>query len=183
MPNEICIFCLNGVYSDQNIAEMLKAAGEEGVELARQLTETVFSCSVITSDWEGSFILDLYKGKGEALSRGNYRDLKPTDQVMKLHEQVLDSYIREMVNINEMQLGFVPGTGTTGTIFVVRQLQEKYIAANKLRYFAFADPQKAFDHVSRKVLWRALKEPWGCGMGYTCHSSHVLQSPESYAGQ
>ena len=230
MPNEICIFRLNGAYSDQKniIAERLKAAGEEGVELARQLIEAVFSSSVITSDWEGSFILNLYKGKGEALGHGNYRDLKLTDQVMKLHKQVLDSYIREMVNINEMQLGFVPGRGTTGTIFVVRQLQEKYIAANKLHYFAFADPQKAFDHVSRKVLWRALntetemssfwqnfhqwlhlklskwqlpvqsvmkisskwrhfrfsvKEPRGCGIGCACHSSHVLQCPESYAGQ
>ena len=52
---------------------------------------------------------------------------------MKLCEQVLDSYIREMVNINEIQLGFVPGGGTTGSIFVVRQLQGKCIAANKLR--------------------------------------------------
>ena len=165
---------------------MLKAAGEEGVELARQLIETVFSCSVITSDWEGSFILNLYKGKGEALGRGNYRDLKLTDQVMKLHEQVLDSYIREMVNINEMalmQLEFVLGKGTTGVIFAVRQLQGRYIAANKLCNFACADPQKAFDHVSRKVLWRALKVPRGCGMGCACHSSHVLQCPVSYAGQ
>ena len=147
------------------IAEMLKATGEEGVELARQLIEAAFSC------------------KGEALGHGNYRDLKLTDHVMKLHEQVLDSYIREMVNINEMQLGFVPGRGTTGAIVVVCQLQEKYIAANKLRYFAFADPQKAFNHVSRKVLWWALKELRGCGMGCACHSSHVLQCPESYAGQ
>ena len=105
------------------IAEMLKDAGEEGVELARQLIEAVFSCSVITSDWEGSFILNLYKGKGEDPGRGNYRDLKLTDQVIKRHEQVLDSYIREMVNINEMQLGFVPGRGTTGAIVVVRQLE------------------------------------------------------------
>ena len=81
---------------------------------------------------------------------------------MKLHEQVLDSYIGEMVNINGIQLGLVPGRGTTGAIFVVCQLQEKYIAASKLRYFAFADPQKAFDHVLRKVLWWALKEPRGC---------------------
>ena len=71
---------------------------------------------------------------------------------MKLHEQILDSYIREMVNINEMQFGFVPGRDTTGAIFVVHQLQEKYITANKLCYFAFAGHQKAFDHVSRKVL-------------------------------
>ena len=49
---------------------------------------------------------------------------------MKLLEWVLDSYIREMVNIDEMQFGFLPGRGTTEGIFVVCQLQEKYIAAN-----------------------------------------------------
>ena len=42
------------------ITEMLKAADEEGVELARQLIEAVFSCSITTSDWEGSFILNPY---------------------------------------------------------------------------------------------------------------------------
>ena len=38
---------------------------------------------------------------------------------------------REMVNIDEMQFGFVPGRGTTDAIFSVCQLQEKYIAAKK----------------------------------------------------
>ena len=66
------------------VAEMLKAAGEAGVELARQLTGAVFSCGMIPSDWEESFILNLYKGKGEALDHGNYRGLKLPDQVMKL---------------------------------------------------------------------------------------------------
>ena len=83
---------------------MLKAAGEEGVELARQLIEAVSATVWITWDWdwEESFILNLYKGKGEALGCGNYNGLKLADQVMKLHKKVLDSYIREMVNINEM---------------------------------------------------------------------------------
>ena len=52
---------------------------------------------------EESFIMNLYKGKGEALDRGNYRGLKLTDQIMKLLERVLDLLIREMVNIDEMQ--------------------------------------------------------------------------------
>ena len=50
---------------------------------------------------------------------------------MKLLECVLDSFIREMVDIDAMQFGFVPGRGTTDAIFIIRQLQEKYIAANK----------------------------------------------------
>ena len=139
------------------IAEMLKAAGEEGAELTRQLVEVVFSSGVIPSDWEESFLLNLYKSKGEALERGNYRGLKLTDQVMKLLERVLDPLIRNMVNIDEMQFGFVPGKGTTDAIFIVRQLQEKYIAANKPLYFAFVDLEKAFDRVPRKVLWWALR--------------------------
>ena len=112
-------------------AEMLTAAGPECIELVRQLAERVFSGDPIPKDWEESYILNLYKGKGDALDRGNYRGLKLTDQVMKLLERVLDSSIRSMVDIDEMQFGFVPGRGTTDAIFIARQLQEKYIAAKK----------------------------------------------------
>ena len=139
------------------IAEMLKASGEVGIELLTELTEVVFYNGVIPTDWQESFILNLYKGKGDALELENYLGLKLTDQVMKLLERVLDSFIREMVDIDAMQFGFVPGRGTTDAIFIIRQLQEKYIAANKPLYFAFVELEKAFDRVPRKVLWWALR--------------------------
>ena len=62
-----------------------------------------------------------------------------------------------MLNIDEMQFGFVPGRHTTDAIFIVRQLQEKYIAAKKLLYIASVDLEKAFDHVPRKVIWWVLR--------------------------
>ena len=139
------------------IAEMLKAAGEDGVELARQLMEEIFCSGEVPADWEESFILNLYKGKGEALERGNYRGLKLTDQVMKLMEHVMEFYVRRMVNIDEMQFAFVPGRGTTDAIFTVCQLQEKFIAVDKPLYFAFVGLEKAFDRVPGKVLWWALR--------------------------
>ena len=59
--------------------------------------------------------------------------------------------------IDEMQFGFVPGKGSTDAIFIVRQLQEKYISVKNPLFFAFVDLEKAFDRVPRKVLWWALK--------------------------
>ena len=70
----------------------------------------------------------------------------------------MDGLSRHLVSIDDSQFGFVPGRGTTGAIFVIRQLQEKYLAANKRLYMAFVDLEKALDQVPRKVIWRALRK-------------------------
>ena len=87
-----------------------------------------------------SFIVCLYKGKGDALERGNYRGLKLTEQVMKVLERIVDGLIRQVLSTDDSQFGFVPGRGTTDAIFVIRQLQEKYLASNKRLYMAFHRP-------------------------------------------
>ena len=125
------------------IAEMLKAAGEEGVGLARQLAEAVLSSGEILADLEESFILNRASWV-EALNRANYCILKLSDQVMNL----LD-YICKLMNIVEMQFGFVSGRSATYVIFIVRQLWEKYIV-----FFNF---DKVFDRVFRNVLCWAVR--------------------------
>jgi hypothetical protein len=81
---------------------MLKASGEEGITMLRHLTIKAFSEVVTPMDWEESCIINLYKGKGNALDRGSYQGLKLTDQAMKLMERVLDTFTRRMVNIDAM---------------------------------------------------------------------------------
>ena len=116
----VCTFNVN-VY----IVEMLKAAGSKGIDFLRELIISVVKHGKIPEDWEMSFILNLYKGKGDALNRGNYRGLKRTEHVMKVMERIMDGMIREMIAIDEMQFAFVPGRGTTDAIFIIRQLQER----------------------------------------------------------
>ena len=58
--------------------------------LLRILTEAIFTHGTVPKDWEESYILNLYKGKGEALEQGNYRGLKLTYQVMKVVEHMLE---------------------------------------------------------------------------------------------
>ena len=67
-----------------------------------------------------------------------------------------DGLIRQLMSIDDSQFGFVPGRGTTDAVFVVRQLQEKYLAANKRLYMAFVD--LAFDRVPLKVIWWGLRK-------------------------
>ena len=55
-----------------------------------------------------------------------------------------------------MQFGFTAGRSTSDAIFVVRQLQEKYLARNKELWMAFVDLDEAFDRVPREVVWWAL---------------------------
>ena len=42
----------------------------------------------------------------------------------------------------------MPGCPSTNAIFILRQLQEKYVAKKKNLHFAFVDLEKAFDRVS-----------------------------------
>ena len=81
-------------------------------------------------------IVCLYKGKGDALERGNYCGLKLTENVMKVMERIVESLIRQLVSTDDSQFGFLPGRSTTDVIFVVRQLQEKYLAANKTTWLS-----------------------------------------------
>ena len=66
------------------VAEMLKPDGEDGVVEVCDLIENIISEGCIPTDWQESFIVNLYKGKGVALNRGNYRGLKLIKQVMKV---------------------------------------------------------------------------------------------------
>ena len=140
------------------VAEVLKPVGESGAEEVRDLIEDIISEGCIPTDWQESFIVNLYKGKGDALNRGNYRGLKLIEQVMKVLERVVEGLIRQRVEIDEMQCGFMSGRGTTDAIFIVRQLQEKHLAANKPLYMAFVDLEKAFDRVPRDVIWWAMRK-------------------------
>ena len=105
---------------------MLKDAGEEGVKLVRQLAEAVFSSGMIPVGWEESLILNLYKGKSEALTM--LITVVPSSQIKSRScwnvEWVLNFSVRQMVNINEMQFVCVPVRGTTDTIIIARQLQQ-----------------------------------------------------------
>ena len=80
------------------VIEVINSAGKEIIKSITNLANRIIKEGRIPSDWNLSYIVSLYKGKGDALFRGSYRDLKMRDQVMKIIERVFDSVMRFQVD-------------------------------------------------------------------------------------
>ena len=103
-------------------------------------------------------IVPIFKGKGDVMSCGSYREVKLLENAVKIVERVIERRIRTLVNLNEMQFGFMPGIETVDAIFMVRRMQEEYQKKDKKLCMCFVDMEKAFDRVPRKVMEWAMRK-------------------------
>ena len=77
---------------------MIQAAGDMGASMILDHAGAIIRDGKVPSDWEQSFIVCLYKRKGDALERGNYRGLKLTEQVMKILESSSGSWCQSTIH-------------------------------------------------------------------------------------
>ena len=64
-------------------ADMLKAAGEAGVKWVTDICNEVVRSGVVPVDWR-SWMVNVYKGKGNALECSSYRGIKLVEHVLTL---------------------------------------------------------------------------------------------------
>ena len=87
------------------------------------LCNVIIKEGCIPEDWKSSVILSI-KGKGDPMECGSYRGIKLLEHAMKVVERIFEHRIRQQIEVDDMQFGFVKGKGTTDAIFTVRQMQE-----------------------------------------------------------
>jgi len=75
---------------------------------------------------------------------GSYIGIKLLEHPMKMVERILEHKIRQQIDIDDMQFGFIKGKRINDTILIIRQMQEKFRAKGKKLYFGFADLEKLF---------------------------------------
>ena len=144
-PSEVCV-------------EMIEASGEIGIDVMVELCQRVLDGKGMPDEWALSVVIPIFKGRGDAMSCGAYRGVKLLEHAMKIVERVLEKRIRSMVNVDEMQFGYMPGKGTVDAVFILRRLQEEYRDKGKKLYMCFVDLEKAFDRVPRKVMEWAMRK-------------------------
>ena len=96
--------------------------------------------------------------QGAALDRSNYGGLKLIEHALKVFERVIENLLRDKVDIGSMQFGFMRGKGNIDAIFVVLQVQERFMDKKRPHFFAFVDLEKAFDRLPCAVLEWSLIE-------------------------
>jgi len=83
---------------------------------------------------------------------GSNRGIKLLEHAMEVVESIFKNRIRQQIDIDDMQFGYINGKGTNDTILIVRQMHQKFRAKGKKLYFGFVDLEKAFDRVPREAI-------------------------------
>ena len=77
---------------------------------------------------------------------------------MKIWERVIEHRLRRVTSMTQKQFGFMLGRSTMETIFLIRQLMEGYREQKKDLNIVFIDLEKAYDKVSRNIMWWASEK-------------------------
>ena len=137
--------------------EMFKTGGDKCLKSLTNIFNDILFKNKLPEEWMLSSLVPIFKGKGDPLNPNSYRGIKLLEHAFKLYEKILDGRLREVVDIDKMQYGFMPGRGTVDAVFVLRSLKEKFRAKNKKLFFVFVEIEKAFDRVPREVIRFALR--------------------------
>ena len=84
-------------------------------------------------------VLPIYKGKGDPMECGSYRGIKLLEHAMKVVERIFQHRIRQQIEIDDMQCGFMKGKGTTDAIFMVFCMEVRPGLLGKKMWWHFSE--------------------------------------------
>ena len=118
-----------------------------------------WSAKCLPQQWKNANIILVHKQKGDRAECGNSRGISLLSVAGKVLAKIMLTRLLEHIVdlvLPESQCGFRRGCSTIDMIFVARQLQEK--CCEQHQDLAFVDLTKAFDAVSRDILWNILRK-------------------------
>ena len=103
--------------------EMFKVVGDNCLKSLTNIFNTLFE-GKLQEEWMLSSLVPIFKGKGDPLNPTSHRGIKFLEYAFKLYETILDGCLGNVVNIGNMQYGFIPGRGTVDAMFILGRLTE-----------------------------------------------------------
>ena len=107
---------------DELPVEIWKCMGKMGIEFLTRLFNRLLMGERMPEEWKRSVLIPIYKNKGDAQCCGNYREIKLMSHTMKVWERIIETRLRDRVEISKQQNRFMAGKGTTDAMFALRIL-------------------------------------------------------------
>ena len=101
---------------DELQVEVWKCMGKMGIKFLTRLFNRLLVGERMPKEWR-SVLIPIYKNKGDAQCCGNYRGIKLMSHTIKVWERIIETRLRDRVEISKQQYGFMPGKETTDAIF------------------------------------------------------------------
>ena len=138
---------------------MIKASGEEGIDLYHKLCTKIWEAEKWPSDWKRAIFIPLPK-KGDLKLCSNYRTISLISHASKILLKVIMKRIENKLEqeVSNTQAGFRKKRGTKDHIFNLHMIIQKYREVNTGLHTCFIDYSKAFDCVNHEKLWNTLNE-------------------------
>jgi len=144
---------------DQIPAELIKAGGRTICLEIHKLINSTWKKEKLPEEWNESIIVPIHK-KGDKTNCNNYRGISLLPTTYKIASNILLSrlipYEKEI--IGDHQCGFRRNRSTIDHIFCIRQILQKKWEYNEEVRLLFIDFKKAYDSVTRPVLYKILIE-------------------------
>ena len=112
----------------------------------------------VPEEWKRNVLIPIYKNKGNTQCCGNYRGIKLMSLTMKLWERIIETKLRDRVEISKQQYGFMPGKEATDAMFALGMLMKNYSEGQRELHCVFVNLEKAYDRVPREELWYCMRK-------------------------
>jgi len=112
-----------GLSGQVTVAEMIQMTADIGTQLILDLCNGTVKEGCIPEDWKSSLVVPIYNGKGNPMEYGSYRGIKLLEHVLKVVERIFKNRIRQQIDTDDVQFGFMKGKGITDmtdSVVVVR---------------------------------------------------------------
>ena len=140
-------------------AEDIKACDDETREMVRQLFNEIIERNNFTPDERKKVKIKVIHKKGDVEDVSNYRPICSLPAMYKLFSTKLYGRLYPMLDQNqaEDQAGFRKTYQTTDHLATYRLIEQKCHEWRIKMWTATVDFTKAFDSISHKSMWKALK--------------------------
>ena len=110
-----------------------------GIEFLVRLFNRLSVGERVPEEWRRSVLIPIYESKGDAQCCGSHRSIKLMSHATKLWKRIIETRLRDRVEINKQQYGFMPEKGHV----CLKNVDEKVQKRSKRATLCIYEPKES----------------------------------------